>query len=217
MEVLASSLPLLLEVPGIGLEAILMIRVLTSATKASRSRNPRRGSAVGERSIASDSRAVWSNEAMDVLGIRTYRDELKWALLRGTNSANAAVVEESTLAIPASAERSEELNWVRKELIGLIDRLSPDAIVIAPAEGATANAALLERSQVDGVVLEACHASGAPVVSRKTASQRSAFGCRNNVELDAILDDVPALKGIGKSSARRQPIVAALTQVASES
>ena len=145
-----------------------------------------------------------------MLGIRTYRDRLCWAVVEGVSRANATVANHGIVSIP-SGSRDSSLAWVRREIAALVEQEQPEAVALCPAEGATANTALVERAQVDGVALEVLHTLGVLVEARKTATIRSGFGSKNSQQFESALAHVPATANIPKTSARREPVVAAVS------
>ena len=149
---------------------------------------------------------------MKIMGLRTYKDSICWALIDGTSRLTATVVQYGTLQIP-TGERGASLAWVREEIFSLVAQEAPDCTVLCPAEGSTANNALIERAQVDGVVLEAFHNLKAPVHSRKSATIRAQFGAKSGSQLVSKLESVPAVSKIPKSSKRRDPIIGAIGEL----
>ena len=147
---------------------------------------------------------------MKILGLRSTRDHLRWCVLDGNNRASAKVVDAATLKIPAYETRGEALAWIRTEIQSLLTHTSPDIVSLAPAEGRTVSNALMERCQVDGVVLEVVTTCRGKIQTTKSPGVRAAFACKNKSELEIALDGVHALDNIGKSSTRREPIVVAL-------
>lgn len=149
---------------------------------------------------------------MIVLGLRTYKDSISWASVDGSNRETAKVVGHGTLQIP-SGVRGESLAWVRKEISELVTHEHPRCAVICPAEGSTANNALIERAQVDGVVLEALHSRDITTRSKKSASIRAQFEVKSKTQLSAALKELPAVADIPVSAKRRDPVVAAVSEL----
>jgi Holliday junction resolvasome RuvABC endonuclease subunit len=149
---------------------------------------------------------------MIVLGLRTYKDNISWALVDGSNRETAKVVRHGILQIP-SGERGESLAWVRKEVSELVGKERPKCVVICPTEGPTVNNALIERAQVDGVVLEVLHTLEIPTRLKKSASIRAQFGVRSNAQLSAALKELPAVSDIAVGAKRRDPVVGAVSEL----
>jgi hypothetical protein len=83
---------------------------------------------------------------------------------------------------------------------------------VCPAEGGSGNA-LTERSQVDGVVIEELHARNMPTRIKKSATIRSNFGARSANAFATAVAAVPAVEGIPRTAARREPTIAALSEL----
>lgn len=149
---------------------------------------------------------------MRVLGLRTYRDHLSWALVDGTDRTTATVTGHAMLQIP-SGERGASLAWVREQVNALIAQEQPQVVVVCPAEGSTVTNALTERAQTDGVVLEALHVLGIPTKAKKSATIRYNFGASSAAQLATMLGQVPSLATIPPTAQRRDPAIAAVSEL----
>lgn len=149
---------------------------------------------------------------MKILGLRTFRDHIDWAAVDGTVRIDAKVLGQGTLQIP-SGQRGASLAWVRQEIAVLIAQVRPEQVAICPTEGATVNNALIERAQVDGVVLEALHSDNITAQAKKSATIRSNFGAANNAELKTTLQGLPAIAAIPPSSKWREPVIVAISEL----
>jgi len=99
------------------------------------------------------------------------------------------------------------LAWVRKEILELLERHAIQAAAVRVAEG-HAQSVSLGRAEVEGVVQEAFASGQVAPIRHFAATVRGAYGARNNVELAAALEAVPAIKGTAMS--RQEPIVSAI-------
>lgn len=145
-----------------------------------------------------------------VLGLRSFRNKISWAVVEGADKAGAAVVAHRSDEAPAGS-RGEQLKWIRAEMTDLINEHDPDSIVLCPTEGSAVSNAILERSQTDGVIMEVAHSMGKTVVAKKAATIRSNFGATNNATLLLAVNAFAAIKDIAPNAARREPAIAALS------
>jgi hypothetical protein len=72
-------------------------------------------------------------EEMRVAGVRCTKDKLDWAIVDGDDRASAAVVEQVLVNVP-SGDRGNELAYVRKEVLELLDRFAVDHVAVRVAE-----------------------------------------------------------------------------------
>ena len=158
--------------------------------------------------------AITGGGTMKLIGLRTHRGHVSWALVEGSTRSDACLVDSGELVMP-TGDRADQLAWMVRETAELLSDHEPDRLVVAPAEGRTANTALLERSQVDGVVLAAATAQGVTAEPRKSATIRASFGARNNQQFASRLDEIALLSSVPASAARRDPMVAALSAMPS--
>lgn len=142
--------------------------------------------------------------------MRSYRNKISWALVEGASKPAATLVVHHSDEAPAGT-RGEQLKWVHDEVTDLINEHQPDTVVLCPTEGSTVSNALLERSQVDGVILEVAHSMGKTPLAKKAATIRATYGAANNAALPGAVNAFPAINGIPASAARREPTIAALT------
>jgi Holliday junction resolvasome RuvABC endonuclease subunit len=147
---------------------------------------------------------------MNILGLRTYKDHINWTAIDGTVRKDAKLIGQGTLQIPPG-QRGASLAWVRQEIAALVAQVRPDQAAICPTEGATANNSLVERAQVDGVVIEALHSNNIPTQAKKSATIRSNFNVGNNAELGAVLEELSAVTTIPPNSKWRDPVVVAIS------
>jgi hypothetical protein len=143
---------------------------------------------------------------MIALGVRCTKDSLDWAVVGGAQRDLASVIEQRKVPIPAG-KRGEQLVWVRKEVLELLERHSVEAAAVRVAEGGGRSVSL-GRSEVEGVTQEALASAGLLPIRHVAVTIRSAFGARNNAELTPALGAIPAIKSTGAS--RREPVVSAV-------
>jgi hypothetical protein len=143
---------------------------------------------------------------MLVVGVRCTKDKLDWAVVDGADRASASVIERRQVTIPAR-HRGEQLAWVRKEVLELLERHAVEAAAVRVAEGGGQSVSL-GRSEVEGVVQEAFASGGVSPARHVAVTIRAAYGARNNSELGPALEAVPAIKDTAAS--RREPAVSAV-------
>ena len=151
--------------------------------------------------------------SLRIMGIKTKKNGFDWATLEGPTRDASELLNYASISVP-SGGRPQALAWLWDEVTELVAVQSPDQVVIRPAEGQNLNVAVLERSQVDGVLLASLAALNLPCAAKKSATVRADFGARSNLELDAALDGFRALADVPPSADRRSPIVAALAALA---
>jgi Holliday junction resolvasome RuvABC endonuclease subunit len=146
---------------------------------------------------------------MNILGLRTHRDHIDWVAIDGAVREDAKLQDQGTLKLPPG-QRGASLAWVRQEIGALVAQVRPDCAAICPAEGATANNPLIERAQVDGVVIEALYSNNIPMQVKKSATIRSNFG-GNNAKLHTALKELPVMATIKPNSKWRDPATVAIS------
>ncbi len=143
---------------------------------------------------------------MIVVGIRCTKDALDWAVVQGAERTAASLVEHQKVTIPAGA-RGNQLAWVRKEVLELLERHAVDAAAVRVAEGGGQSVSL-GRSEVEGVVQEALTSAGVPLSRHVAVTIRSAYGARTNADLTPALAGIPMVHATATS--RREPVVSAI-------
>jgi hypothetical protein len=146
-----------------------------------------------------------------VLGIRSYKNKIAWSVVEGAARATATVVAHDVDLAP-NGTRGEVLHWVRGEIEALINQHQPDTVVLCPTEGGQ-GIAMLERSQVDGVIIETTYAMGKTTTAKKSATIRSNFSAKSKAALAAAVNVFPAISGIAPNADRREPSIAALSAI----
>jgi hypothetical protein len=104
---------------------------------------------------------------------------------------------------------------VRHEMAALVEEQRPDSVAICPAEGKTADNALIERAQVDGVVLEALNCANVPAKAKKSATIRSNFGAVKTSDFQAACNKIPVISEIAPSAKRRASVIVAISELPS--
>jgi Holliday junction resolvasome RuvABC endonuclease subunit len=125
---------------------------------------------------------------MKVLGIKCSKQALGWIVVEGTTRADATVVACEHPRVP-SGDRGEQLAWVRKELLEAITTHTPDVAALAMSEG---KSAIIDRSQMDGVVLTTLHEKQIACKRLFSASIRSKFSVQKIEEVKPIVAALPA-------------------------
>jgi len=143
---------------------------------------------------------------MLAVGVRCTKDKLDWAVVDGARRASASLIEGRQVTIPAG-QRGEQLAWVRKEVLELLERHAVEAAAVRVAEGGGQSVSL-GRSEVEGVVQEALASGGVFPARHVAVTIRGAYSARNNTELGSALEAVPAIKDTAAS--RREPVVSAV-------
>jgi Holliday junction resolvasome RuvABC endonuclease subunit len=125
---------------------------------------------------------------MRVLGIKCSKAELGWIVIEGTTRADATVVACEHPKVP-SGERGEQLAWLRKELLEAITTHTPDVAALAMSEG---KSAIVDRSQMDGVVLATLYEKQIACTCLFSASIRSKFSVQKIEEVKPLVAALPA-------------------------
>ena len=143
---------------------------------------------------------------MIVLGVRCSKENLDWVVIEGDQRGMAAVAEQRKVSIP-DGHRGDQLAWVRKEVMELLERHALEAAAVRVAEPGGQSVSL-GRAEVEGVVQEALASAGLAPVRHVAATIRSLYGVRNKLELTSALSAIPVIEGVGAS--RREPVVSAV-------
>jgi Holliday junction resolvasome RuvABC endonuclease subunit len=143
---------------------------------------------------------------MLVAGVRCTKDKLDWAIVEGDERASASVIERRQVTIPAG-QRGEQLAWVRKEVLEILERHALKAAAVRVAEGGGQSVSL-GRSEVEGVVQEALASGGLSPARHVAVTIRGAYSARTNAALGPALEAIPAIKDTAAS--RRDPVVSAV-------
>lgn len=143
---------------------------------------------------------------MLAVAIRCTKDKLDWAVVDGACRVAARIVEQRQVTVPAG-NRGDQLAWVRKEVLELLERHVVETAAVRVAEGGGQSVSL-GRSEVEGVVQEAFASGGVTPARHVAATVRGAYGARNNAALAPALDVIPAIKAT--AATRREPVVSAV-------
>lgn len=145
---------------------------------------------------------------MRVLGISCTKNKMDWAVVEGDDQQSAKVLAQKAVTAPAGL-RGEELTWVRREMLELLDRYRVERVAVKVAVPGGLSVSL-GRSEVEGVVQEAAASFGVDQVRVVAQGTLAAFKAKNKAALALALDDVPAIKATAVS--RRDPVVSAVAQ-----
>jgi len=152
--------------------------------------------------------AANTRDHMRVLGIANSSSALDWACVDGNNVDDLHVNERGKVEAPPST-RSEQLAWVRRELLELVDRHRPDRLAVQAAVKPRGSGSLsVGRVEAQGVLLAAAGESGLDCKLVYGATVRSAFGVAKKQELQPAIAQTPAIAAVPKT--RREPVIAAL-------
>ena len=143
---------------------------------------------------------------MIVVGFRCTKDTLDWVVVEGAERSLASITEQRKVTVPAG-QRGDQLSWVRKEVLELLERHAVEAAAVRVAEGGGQSVSL-GRSEVEGVVQEAFASAGVTPARHVAVTIRSTYGARTKADLAPVLAAVPAIEGTGTS--RRDPVVSAV-------
>lgn len=132
---------------------------------------------------------------MKVFGVATNTSGFEWACVEGDTRSRCKVVKRHAETCVESAHRGQDLRWIRKQIIELINEFKPDLVCVGVCEPMIAN---VGRSEVDGVILEALASNNTPTQRLYAATVRSKFGARTKVKLTEVLSANVAIAGTPK-------------------
>jgi hypothetical protein len=141
-----------------------------------------------------------------VLGVRCSKENLDWVVVEGDQRDIASVAEQRKVSIP-DGHRGDQLAWVRKELLELLERHALEAAAVRVAEPGGQSVSL-GRAEVEGVVQEVLASAGLVPARHVAATIRSLYGVHNKPELVSALSAIPVIEGI--AATRREPVVSAV-------
>lgn len=144
---------------------------------------------------------------MKIIGIRCGKDQVQWAVLEGESRDALTILGQGQPTAPVG-ERSEQLAWVRREVLEVFNRHHPDLATVRVVEGGGQGAPNLGRAEVEGVVQAALAEAGLNVKRLYAVSLRAAFSARTKAELDMATASHPCVTQVPK--VRREVIVAAV-------
>jgi hypothetical protein len=139
-----------------------------------------------------------------ILGIVCRTDGCDWALIGGQSLAEAALVEQERLTMPADRWH-KQLSWVRQEASGLLRRLSPDLVAVRVAQGGPKSGPSPERLQIEAAVFTAIADAEADLVTFHSATASKATKPYGGE--DSFAEATPHMQGVPKS--RRGPSLVA--------
>jgi hypothetical protein len=126
---------------------------------------------------------ILAGACMKVLGIKCSKAELGWIVVEGATRVDATMVACEHPKVPPG-ERGEQLAWVRKELLEAIKAHAPDVAALAMSEG---KSAIVDRSQMDGVVLATLHEKQIACKRLFSASIRSKFSVQKIADVKPLI------------------------------
>lgn len=100
---------------------------------------------------------------MAVIGFRCFKNALSYVVLSG--DADAPTVDDHAHVSFPVASRPEQLAWVRREVIEILNRTRPTAVGFKGIEG-SAQVKDTGRAEVEGVLQEACLSAGVSPLKR---------------------------------------------------
>ena len=143
---------------------------------------------------------------MIVLAVCCAKDYMDWVVVDGDRRDSASTVEQRKTTIP-SGPRGQQLVWVRKEILELLERHQVEAAAVRVAESGGQSVSL-GRAEVEGVVQEALTSAGLAPIRHVAATIRGIYEARNTAELTSALLVVPSISGTSVSG--REPVVSAV-------
>lgn len=112
-----------------------------------------------------------------VLGIRCWHDKFAFVVAKGP-STNPEIIESDVRKFPADLERAGFLNWISKEIKGVLHRHPIAAAGFKALEGtAFRTVEVVKRAEVEGVIQAVLYESGCKDVDGLTKQQiKAAIG-----------------------------------------
>lgn len=143
---------------------------------------------------------------MKVLGLKLSKNKVSWALIDGETRATAKVLGHGSITAP-KGDRGSELVWVRREVLELLDKHSPELVAMRIADpGGQGNS--LPRAETEGVAQEAVSSASAECRRFYAATIRGSFSAKKAADLESALKAVPATASTPAS--RRDPVTVAV-------
>jgi len=154
------------------------------------------------------------------LGIRCFEDRFSFVVFSGSSSSPKVVTMEE-LKFPASADRAEGLQWMRRQVQSMLDTHEPAHLGFKAAESMRAAPTKVRknaeayRSELEGVLQEAAisHKSQLIAVRWVNVQLKGALGVESKLKLEAAFT-TPPLSGIKVPVKYREAALVALAQLA---
>jgi Holliday junction resolvasome RuvABC endonuclease subunit len=148
---------------------------------------------------------------LTVLGLQCEKDRMLWALIHGETRGSATLTASGTRPLPKNS-RQEKLHWIYREVTEMVTSHTPDSIHLSEAEaGQSMSTSVLERAQMDGVVLAAGEQAQQVIQTYKWPTLRSRYKLKSK---DLILNHVAAISlAAGTPKSRLVPIIVALAEL----
>lgn len=145
---------------------------------------------------------------MKVIGIKNGKDTFGWVIVEGVAREDVNVVDFKEVPLP-SGTRPEQLSWLRRELIEILERHDIDYASLRLAEAGRSGSPNFGRAEMDGVTQATLADLNVQVKGYKSATVRSAFG-KTKPLADAIIESVPCVAASAKT--RREQLVVAVAR-----
>ncbi|TFC16552.1 hypothetical protein [Cryobacterium glucosi] len=145
---------------------------------------------------------------MKVIGIKNGKDTFGWVIVEGEAREDATVLDFKEVSAP-SGTRPEQLSWLRRELIEVLERQDVDYASLRLAEAGRTGTANFGRAEMDGVTQATLADLHVPMKGYKSATVRSAFGKTKPIA-DAVIESLPCVSSSAKT--RRDQLVVAIAQ-----
>lgn len=148
---------------------------------------------------------------LTVLGLQCEKDRMLWALVRGETRGSATLVDSGSRPLPKKS-RQEKLHWIYREVTEMVTSHAPESIHLNEAEaGQSMSTSILERAQMDGVVLAAAEQAQQVIRTYKWPTLRSRYKLASKDLIHNHMASVPLASGTPKS--RLVPIIVALAEL----
>jgi hypothetical protein len=136
------------------------------------------------------------------LGIVPAKDSFKWVELGCDVGSDYKLIEHKLEKIPEYGSRHKELAWVFRQVTEVhASKELSGVCVVQGAVGQNRSDALLQRAQVEGVVLAALATISIPVHSQKKSKILTEFGFKPGTDISLIegLERIRETSGLPKS------------------
>lgn len=131
------------------------------------------------------------------LGIVPAKDSFRWVELGSAAVGEPVLIEHNTEKIPEYGSRHKELAWVFRQVTEVhASKQLSGVCVVQGVMGQSRSEAVLQRAQVEGVVLAALATMPASVRSLKKSKILTDFGFKPGAEL-SLIDGVEQIRQIG--------------------
>lgn len=127
---------------------------------------------------------------MRVAAFECAGEEFVFVVLEGSQTAPCVIVNE-TRKSPSNSDRPEKLQWLRKEVMAILDKYHPDCAAYKAAQSMPGRSAGQERCQFEGVMVEAAasHSKGFKLLGLITVQIKKRLGLSKS-KGTSCLDDL---------------------------